>query len=146
MTATTGPRRLPGGGRIDRRRELAFSFDGRAYRGFAGDTLASALLAAGVRLFGRSFTYHRPRGLLSAGPEEPNVLVELRTGARREPNTRATEVELYDGLAAQSQNRWPSSPSTCVPSMAGSRPSSRRGPTTRPSCGPPRSGSVSTSR
>jgi len=108
MTATTGPRRLPGGGRIDRRRELAFSFDGRAYRGFNGDTLASALLAAGVRLFGRSFKYHRPRGLLSAGPEEPNALVELRTGARREPNTRATEVELYDGLAAQSQNRWPS--------------------------------------
>ena len=108
MTATTGPRRLPGGGRIDRRRELAFSFDARAYRGFAGDTLASALLAAGVRLFGRSFKYHRPRGLLSAGPEEPNALVELRTGARREPNTRATEVELYDGLAAQSQNRLPS--------------------------------------
>ncbi|MFM7273650.1 MAG: 2Fe-2S iron-sulfur cluster-binding protein, partial [Gammaproteobacteria bacterium] len=73
-----------------------------------GDTLASALLANGVRLFGRSFKYHRARGLLSAGPEEPNALVELRTGARREPNTRATTIELFEGLQAQSQNRWPS--------------------------------------
>jgi sarcosine oxidase subunit alpha len=70
--------------------------------------LASALLANGVRLMGRSFKYHRPRGPLSAGSEEPNALVELRTGARQEPNTRATVVELYDGLAANSQNRWPS--------------------------------------
>jgi len=76
--------------------------------GFAGDTLASALIANGVRLVGRSFKYHRPRGILSAGSEEPNALVELRTGARREPNTRATAVELFDGLEAQSQNRWPS--------------------------------------
>jgi methylglutamate dehydrogenase subunit C len=100
--------RLPQGGRIDRRRPLSFRFDGKAYAGFAGDTLASALVASGVKLLGRSFKYHRPRGLLSAGPEEPNALVELRTGARREPNIRATQVELYDGLEAASQNRWPS--------------------------------------
>ncbi|MFL5146651.1 MAG: 2Fe-2S iron-sulfur cluster-binding protein, partial [Microvirga sp.] len=87
---------------------MRFSFDGRAMTGLAGDTLASALLANGVRLVGRSFKYHRPRGLLAAGPEEPNALVELGTGARREPNTRATGVELYDGLEARSQNRWPS--------------------------------------
>jgi len=101
-------RRLPAGGLIDRTRTLRFSFDGRTYSGHAGDTLASALLANGVRLVGRSFKYHRPRGILTAGPEEPNALVELRTGARREPNTKATEVELYDGLDCRSQNRWPS--------------------------------------
>ncbi|MDE2305362.1 MAG: sarcosine oxidase subunit alpha family protein [Gammaproteobacteria bacterium] len=100
--------RLAEGGRIDRGTDLRFSFDGRAYRGHAGDTLASALLASGVRLFGRSFKYHRRRGVLSAGPEEPNALVELRGGARREPNTAATTVELFDGLEARSQNRWPS--------------------------------------
>jgi sarcosine oxidase subunit alpha len=93
---------------IDRTSEFAFSFDGRAYRGHPGDTLASALLANGVHLVGRSFKYHRPRGILTAGPEEPNALVELREGARREPNTRATTAELFDGLVAASQNRWPS--------------------------------------
>src|SRR4051794_30787315 len=76
--------------------------------GLAGDTLASALLANGVKLVGRSFKYHRPRGILTAGSDEPSALVELRTGARREPNTRATTAELYDGLVAASQNRWPS--------------------------------------
>ena len=101
--------RTPHGGRIDRTRPLAFTFDGRAYSGFAGDTLASALLANGVHLFGRSFTYHRPRGLLAAGSEEPNALVAvIRDAARRTPNERATQVELYDGLIAQSQNCWPS--------------------------------------
>ncbi|TDT94444.1 N-methylglutamate dehydrogenase subunit C [Azorhizobium sp. AG788] len=100
--------RLATGGRIDRSRPLSFSFDGKTYLGFVGDTLASALLANDVRLVGRSFKYHRPRGIFSAGSEEPNALVELRTGARREPNTRATTVELFDGLVAQSQNRWPS--------------------------------------
>ena len=100
--------RLPAGGRIDRARTIRFSFDGRAMTGFVGDTLASALVANGVRLVGRSFKYHRPRGILSAGSEEPNALVELRSGARREPNTRATTVELFDGLEARSQNRWPS--------------------------------------
>ena len=105
---SASPFRLASGGLVDRGRPLDFSFDGKPYRGFAGDTLASALLANGVRLVGRSFKYHRPRGILSAGPEEPNALVELRSGARREPNTRATVVELFAGLEATSQNRWPS--------------------------------------
>jgi sarcosine oxidase subunit alpha len=96
--------RLPGG-QIDRTQSCKFTFDGKAYTGHPGDTLASALLANGVRLMGRSFKYHRPRGPLTAGSEEPNALVELRDGARQEPNTRATTVELYDGLLAKSQNR-----------------------------------------
>jgi len=100
--------RLGSGGLVDRTRTLRFTFDGVPYRGHPGDTLASALLASGVHLVGRSFKYHRPRGILSAGPEEPNALVELREGARREPNTRATTVELFDGLSCRSQNRWPS--------------------------------------
>jgi sarcosine oxidase, subunit alpha len=96
-------------GRIDRSRLLRFSFDGRDYQGFAGDTLASALLANGVHLMGRSFKYHRPRGILAAGSEEPNALVTVvRDAARNTPNLRATQVELYDGLIAHSQNRWPS--------------------------------------
>src|ERR1700726_2509622 len=102
------PNRLTAAGLVDRNRLLSFHFDGRRYTGFAGDTLASALLAADVRLVGRSFKYHRPRGILTAGSEEPNALVELRSGARREANTRATVTELFDGLAARSQNRWPS--------------------------------------
>ena len=102
------PFRLATGGLVDRATSLGFTFDGRRYTGHPGDTLASALLANGVRLVGRSFKYHRPRGILSAGPEEPNALVELRTGAHREPNTRATTAELFEGLAATSQNRWPS--------------------------------------
>ncbi|MGA7802995.1 2Fe-2S iron-sulfur cluster-binding protein, partial [Bradyrhizobium sp.] len=100
--------RLAAGGLIDRKQPLRFSFDGTTYHGYAGDTLASALLGDGVRLFGRSFKYHRSRGVLTAGTEEPNALVELRRGAHREPNTRATAVELFEGLEAQSQNRWPS--------------------------------------
>ena len=104
----SGPSRLPSGGRVDRSRPVKFRFDGRAMTGLAGDTLASALVANGVRLVGRSFKYHRPRGILAAGSEEPNALVELRSGARREPNTRATTVELFDDLDARSQNRWPS--------------------------------------
>ena len=102
------PFRLASGGVIDRTRSLNFTFDGRSYAGYPGDTLASALLANGERLVGRSFKYHRPRGIFSAGAEEPNALIEVRTGARREPNTRATMIELYDGLDAASQNRWPS--------------------------------------
>jgi sarcosine oxidase, subunit alpha len=101
--------RLDTGGRIDRARPLSFSFDGRRYRGFAGDTLASALLANGVHLVGRSFKYHRPRGIMTAGAEEPSALIQLeRPGGRSDPNLRATEIELYDGLTAESQNRWPS--------------------------------------
>jgi len=102
------PFRLPRGGLVDRSASLSFSFDGRNYTGLAGDTLASALLANGVRLVGRSFKYHRPRGIVSAGSDEPNALVELRHGARREPNTKATTIELFNDLTADSQNRWPS--------------------------------------
>ena len=101
--------RTPSGGRIDRSRALHFRFDGRDYTGFAGDTLASALLAHGVHLLGRSFKYHRPRGIVGAGAEEPNALVTVRRdSARLTPNLRATQVELYEGLEAESQNRWPS--------------------------------------
>ena len=101
--------RTSGGARIDRSRPVAFRFDGRHFSGFAGDTLASALLASGVRLFGRSFKYHRPRGLLAAGTEEPNALVTvIRDAARQTPNMQATQLEIYEGLVAQSQNRWPS--------------------------------------
>src|ERR1700756_4518450 len=107
MSGTAQPHRLAGGP-IGRSSPGCGRFDGREIRGFAGDTLASTLLANGIRLVGRSFKYHRPRGVLSAGPEEPNALVELRAGARREPNTRATVAELFDGLDATSQNRWPS--------------------------------------
>ncbi|WP_295639172.1 2Fe-2S iron-sulfur cluster-binding protein [Novosphingobium sp.] len=101
--------RLQLGGRVDRSRTVTFSFDGVRYQGFAGDTLASALLANGVSLFGRSFKYHRPRGLLAAGSEEPNALVSVTRGPGRfTPNLRATGVEIYEGLEAVSQNRWPS--------------------------------------
>lgn len=100
--------RLSSGGQIDRGRLITFSFDGKYYTGHGGDTLASALLANGVKLVGRSFKYHRPRGVFSAGSEEPSALVELGLGAYREPNTRATMVEIFDGLAANSQNRFPS--------------------------------------
>ena len=100
--------RLSTGGLIDRTITLPFRFDGRDLSGLQGDTLASALLANGVRLVGRSFKYHRPRGILTAGSEEPNALVALRDGARREPNTPATMVELFAGLQAESQNHFPS--------------------------------------
>ena len=96
------------GGLIDRKHATRFTFDGRNYVGYKGDTLASALLANDVQLMGRSFKYHRPRGPLTAGSEEPNAIVELRSGARKEPNTRATSIELYENLVANSQNRWPS--------------------------------------
>ncbi|MGB1234367.1 MAG: sarcosine oxidase subunit alpha family protein [Planktomarina sp.] len=96
------------GGLIDRSETWSFKFDGKTMQGHKGDTLASALLANDVRLMGRSFKYHRPRGPLTAGSEEPNAIVELREGARKEPNTRATTAELFEGLVANSQNRWPS--------------------------------------
>ena len=92
------------GGQIDRKTPLNFSFNGKGLSGFAGDTLASALLANGTHLVGRSFKYHRPRGILSAGIEEPNALMTIGTGANADPNTRATVTELYDGLMAKSQN------------------------------------------
>ena len=100
--------RLESGGKIDRAKPLSFTFNGKSYGWYQGDTLASALIANGVKLVGRSFKYHRPRGFLSAGSDEPNAVVQLEEGAYTDPNTRATVVELYDGLKAASQNCWPS--------------------------------------
>jgi len=108
MTGGAQPFRLPAGGLIDRSRPLAFSFAGKDYQGYAGDSLASALLANGVRVVGRSFKYHRPRGVFGAGAEEPNALVRVDRGPRAEPNLRATQVALVDGLEAWPQNCWPS--------------------------------------
>lgn len=93
---------------IDRSRTLCFTFNGKAYEGHPGDTLASALLANGVHLVARSFKYHRPRGIMAAGVEEPNAIVQLSEGARTVPNLKATEVALYDGLSARSVNVFPS--------------------------------------
>ncbi|MDX2265296.1 MAG: 2Fe-2S iron-sulfur cluster-binding protein [Hyphomicrobiales bacterium] len=100
--------RVGAGHAVDEARPVRFTFDGVAYSGLAGDTLASALMANGVRLMGRSFKYHRPRGLVGIGAEEPNALVAVRRPGFCEPNTRATMAELYDDLDAISQNRWPS--------------------------------------
>ena len=107
MSASANRFRLPSGGRIDRSRPLSFRFEGRSYTGYAGDTLASALLANGVRLVGRSFKYHRPRGIMGFGPEESNALMQLGTGARTAPNLRATEIRLHEGLEARAVNCWP---------------------------------------
>ncbi len=95
------------GGSLDRNQPIRFKFDGREYSAYQGDTLASALLANGVKLVGRSFKYHRPRGVIGMGVEDPSAMVRIRTGARAEPNIRVTEVELYDGLEATSQHCWP---------------------------------------
>ena len=101
--------RLPQGGLIDRTKPITFFFDGKRYQGHAGDTLASALLANGVHHVARSFKYHRPRGILGAGPEDPGALVRIGSDpATMVVNQRATEVELYDGLEAFPQNCWPS--------------------------------------
>ena len=96
------------GGKVNREKPINFVFNGKSYIGYQGDTPASALLANDVHLIGRSFKYHRARGILTAGSEEPNAIVQLGLGARTEPNIRATEVELYEGLEASSQNCWPS--------------------------------------
>ncbi len=106
--AEAQPNRLPRGGRIDRSRSLKFFFDGRKYNGYAGDTLASALLANGVALVGRSFKLRRPRGIFGSGAEEPNAIVQIGGGAAAQPNLRATQVELRDGLVARSVRGWPS--------------------------------------
>ncbi|OYX27251.1 MAG: sarcosine oxidase subunit alpha [Rhodobacterales bacterium 32-66-7] len=98
--------RIDGKGLIDRAKPMRFRFDGKEYSGFKGDTLASALLANGVRLVGRSFKYHRPRGILTAGSEEPNALVEVLGKKNQTPNVRATVQEVFKGLATQSQNRF----------------------------------------
>ncbi|MEM1376286.1 MAG: 2Fe-2S iron-sulfur cluster-binding protein, partial [Pseudomonadota bacterium] len=105
----TQPNRVASAGRLTPANTVKFSFDGKTYSGLAGDTLASALIANDIHLVGRSFKYHRPRGIVTAGPEEPNALVGItRDKARHVPNVRATMQELYDGLSATSQNRWPS--------------------------------------
>lgn len=100
--------RLDEGGLIDRAQPIAFDWGGRRLRGFAGDSLASALLASGETTIGRSFKLHRPRGLLGAGVEEPGAIVDVGAGAWRLPNLKATQVELYDGLSARAVNAWPS--------------------------------------
>jgi sarcosine oxidase subunit alpha len=100
--------RVEGRGLINRERSVAFTFDGKTVHGFEGDTVASALLANDIRLVGRSFKYHRPRGILTAGSEEPNALVTTGVGAAQTPNVRATQQEIFDGLQVFSQNNWPS--------------------------------------
>lgn len=100
--------RLPTGGLIDRDKPIRFRFDGRDLTGLAGDSLASALLANGVKIVGRSFKYHRARGIITDGTDEPNALVTLHSGARTDPNCKAPAVALFDGLEAHSQNCWPS--------------------------------------
>jgi len=101
-------RRLPKGGRIDRSRPLAFTFNARAYEGYQGDTLASALLANDVCAIARSIKYHRLRGIVGCGAEEPNAIVQLGCGAQSDPNVRATQQELYKNLVGSSVNCWPS--------------------------------------
>jgi heterotetrameric sarcosine oxidase alpha subunit len=103
-----GCHRIARGLLTDDERPVGFRFNGRQLAGVAGDTLASALLANGIRLIGRSFKYHRPRGIVTAGPEEPSALVDLVGTAGREPNIRATTLPLHEGLNAESQNCWPS--------------------------------------
>ena len=100
--------RTESGGRINRSKPLSFKFNGKNYQGYLGDTLASALLANGVSVIGRSFKYHRPRGIVTAGVEEPNAMVQLGTENSTEPNLKATQIELFEGLTARSVNCWPS--------------------------------------
>ena len=121
----SGRFRLPSGGRLDRRRAMRFSFDGKSYQGFAGDTLASALLANGVHLVGRSFKYHRPRGIVTAGSDEPNALIGVGgDDAHYTPNLRATQVEIYEREAQVAGNghcRTESEPSP-ITSKRGTEP------------------------
>ena len=100
--------RLTKGGLVDRNIKISLTFNGKKYFGYKGDTLASALIANGVHLVGRSFKYHRPRGFFGAGVDEPNAKVQLYKESTTEPNANATEVELVEGLVAKSQNCWPS--------------------------------------
>ena len=94
---------------IDETTRISFKFNSKTYYGFKGDTLASALLANNIHLVGRSFKYHRPRGIMTAGSEEPNAIIQVGNDkALTEPNVRATELEIYEGLEASSQNCWPS--------------------------------------
>ncbi|MCF1447554.1 sarcosine oxidase subunit alpha [Agrobacterium vitis] len=105
----SGANRIPGKGRLTPARTARFTVDGRILTAIEGDSVASALLANGIHLVGRSFKYHRPRGILTAGPEEPNALLDIsRDSARRQPNVRAPVQEVFDGMRVQTQNRWPS--------------------------------------
>ena len=106
--AATQPNRLSQGGRIDRARPLGFSFNGKTCQGFAGDTLASALIANGISLVGRSFKLRRPRGIVASGVEEPNAIMQVGAGAAAQPNLPATQVELHEGLVARTTKGWPS--------------------------------------
>ncbi|MEM7288809.1 MAG: sarcosine oxidase subunit alpha [Pseudomonadota bacterium] len=108
-SVNTGANRISGKGHLSPAKTVTFTFDGKRYNALEGDTLASALLANGIHLVGRSFKYHRPRGILGSGPEEPNALIDIsRDSARRQPNVRATCQEVFDGMVAKSQNRFPS--------------------------------------
>ncbi|MGB1257830.1 MAG: 2Fe-2S iron-sulfur cluster-binding protein, partial [Thiolinea sp.] len=100
-------KRLDQGGRIDRSKPLNFTWDGMAMQGYQGDTLASALLANNEQILARSFKYHRPRGIMSAGVEESGALVTIGSGNRQDPNVKATMQELYSDLEAFGQNAWP---------------------------------------
>jgi sarcosine oxidase subunit alpha len=102
------PNRLQSGGRVDRGKPLSFTFNGQRLQGYAGDTVASALLANGISLIGRSFKLHRPRGIMGSGAEDPNSLVQVGSGAATIPNLRATQTELYEGMEVNSVNCWPS--------------------------------------
>ena len=99
--------RVSGKGLINRQNTVNFKFDGVNYTGYEGDSVASALLASGKKLFGRSFKYHRPRGVLTAGSEEPNALITVGEGSFQDPNVRATTQEIFEGLVTKSQNNWP---------------------------------------
>ena len=100
--------RLESGGLINRDKKISFKFNGKNYFGYEGDTLASALIANGVHLVGRSFKYHRPRGFFAAGVDEPNAKLQVELNGHSEPNVNATEIELVEGISATSQNCWPS--------------------------------------
>jgi Uncharacterized NAD(FAD)-dependent dehydrogenases len=101
--------RLSSGSQINKTNRISFKFNGKVLFGYKGDTLASALLANGIHLVGRSFKYHRPRGILSAGSEEPNALVQIvKDNGITDPNIRATQIEIFEGLNVKSQNCWPS--------------------------------------
>ncbi len=99
--------RLADGGRVDRTRPVQFKFNGQVVSGFAGDTVASALLANGIHLVARSFKYHRPRGIMGSGAEEPSALLQVGWGARSFPNGKATQIEVFEGLEVTSVNCWP---------------------------------------
>jgi sarcosine oxidase subunit alpha len=111
----TGWRHATLGSEIDRGRPISFSFDGETVRGFTGDTLASALLASGHRILGRSFKYHRPRGLWGLGAEEPNAILDVRDGDRHLPNARATLTLAAKGMRVRSVNAWPTARGSLPP-------------------------------